>query len=82
MKAKLIFDLLDSEDAQIFERVCKASDMASVIWDFLRNSRKTIEQELEFQEGEIDVFGAVDLCFNRFEELLEESNLDIDKIWG
>lgn len=82
MKAKLIFDLSDSEDAQRFERVCKANDMASVIWDFLRNSRKTIEQDLESREGEIDVFEAVDLCFNRFGELLEEEGIDIDKIWS
>lgn len=82
MKAKLIFDLSDSEDAQRFERVCKANDMSTVIWNFLRSSRKTIEQKLESQEGEIDVFEAVDLCFNRFGELLEENNLDIDKIWS
>ena len=82
MKAKLIFDLSDSEDVQRFERVCKANDMASVIWEFLRNSRKRIEQELESQEGEIDIFEAVDLCFDRFGELLEENNLDIDKIWN
>jgi predicted ribosome quality control (RQC) complex YloA/Tae2 family protein len=82
MKAKFIFDMSDSEDAQKFERVCQADSMASVIWEFLRNSRKTIGQKIESQEGEIDVFEAVDMCFERFGELLKENSVSIDKIWS
>lgn len=82
MKAKFIFDLSDSEDSQRFERICQADSLANVVWQFLRNSRKTIEQKIESQEGEIDVFEAVDMCFERFGELLEENSVDIDKIWS
>lgn len=82
MKTKLIFDLTDSDDRQEFERCVKSSDMASVIWTYLRNSRKEIEQQLENNEGEIDVFEAVHLCFERFTELLDESGINIDELYS
>lgn len=82
MKAKLIFNMDDSDDIQKFERYCKADDMADIIWRYLRNSRKTIQQEIANAEGEITASEAVDKCFEKFYELLEENDLNIDKLWS
>lgn len=81
-KCKLIFDLSDSDDNQKLERVMKADDMCDIIWQFVHNSRKTIQQEIALSEGEITASEAIDKCFERFGELLEENSLDIDKIWS
>lgn len=82
MKAKLIFNLDDSDDTQRFERVCKADSMASVIWEYSLNSRKTIQQKIANAEGEITASEAIDMCFERFGELLQENDVNIDKIWN
>ena len=81
-KAKLIFDLTDFDDSQEFERAVKATDMASVIWEYLRNSRKTIEWKFESKEGSFDAYDGIDACFEKFGELLQENNIDIDKIYS
>lgn len=84
MKAKLIFNLENTDDLGEFQRCVKANDMASVIWEFLKNSRKEIEWEFEnnsTKEG-VDVFDGIDRCFDHFHKLIEENSIDIDRLYS
>lgn len=80
-KAKLIFNLDDVQDNQNHLRCIKATDMSLLIWDFLRKSRKGIEWEFENNSlGNADCFDGVEACFKRFEDLLEQYNINVDEL--
>lgn len=80
MKAKLIFSL--PKEQQEFERCTKASDMTLVLWEFARNSRKTIEREFENNTENNDVFDGIERCFEHFYKLLEGGGVNIDEIYS
>ena len=74
-KAKIIFNLEDTDDQMAHLRCVKSLDMALVIWEFARNSRKTLENR-EFKDG----YDAIEATYERFFELLEEHDINIDKL--
>jgi hypothetical protein len=78
MKAILEFNMDDAEDIQAHLRCVKATDMALVLWELYYNSKKTLENELE--DKDIDSFETLDLVFSRFNSLLEEHDINPDKL--
>jgi hypothetical protein len=75
MQAKLIFDLDNPDDRMAHLRCVKSLDMALVIWEFLRNSRKKLEDR-EFKDG----YEAIEATYEEFYNLLEEHGINIDKL--
>jgi len=83
MKAELKFDMSNLDDRQEFKKVMKSSEMASVIWEFIHNSRKRIEQEFENEIfNKTDCFDGIERCFEHFHKLLEEESINIDELWS
>ena len=78
MKAILKFKL--PEDQQEYNRCNKANDMASVLWSFSSNIKKSIEWEVESKK--LDSFETLDLAFSKFYELLQENNINIDELYS
>ena len=81
MRAILEFDLNNQEDEKSLNRCLKATDMASVIWEFTHNSRKKIEREFESETKGVDVFDGIERCFEHFYKLLEDSNVNINELY-
>lgn len=79
-KAHLKFDLSNVEDRQEYLRCVRSLDMALVLWEFLRNSRKKIEHKLENSCKATDAFDGVEACFERFRELIEEHGIIVDDL--
>lgn len=77
-KGTLKFDLNDPDDIVSFKRHCKADDMAMMLFDLLKNSKKTLEYSVENKD--IDKYEAIELVFERIYELVEEYNISIDEI--
>ena len=81
MKAKLEFDLDDFDDRIAHERCVKATDMAFVIWELATNSYKQILRSADTDEKMPEGFyDGVDAVFKHFRELLEEHNINPDKL--
>ena len=78
-KAKLIFKL--PKENEEYMRCVKATDMASVLFEFGSNCRKTIEREFESQEQELNSFDGIERCFEKFYQLLQEHNIDINELY-
>lgn len=72
------FDLNDPDDIIAFKRYCKADDMAMMLFELLKNSKKTLEYSVENKD--IDKYEAIELVFERIYELVEEYNISIDEI--
>jgi hypothetical protein len=79
MKAILKFDLEDVDDRMSHLRCIKSDDLAYVIWEFIHNSRKTLERRAEYLP-EHTVYDGVTAVFDDFCKLLEERNINIDEL--
>ena len=78
MKAIIEFDLSDPDDAMSHMAAVKANSMALVIWNFLYNTRKTAERKI--QEEKIDSYEVLDYLMERFSDLLDEYDINIDEL--
>ena len=76
-KAILEFDLSNPEDIQDYKRVNKALDMAVALWDidqYLRSETKYNENLTQ------DAYDALATARDKFYEILNERNIDMDEI--
>jgi hypothetical protein len=78
MKAKLKFNLNNPDDRMEYERVNKSLDIVNALWHFLYNSKKEIMQDVENES--VDKFDAVELVYDRLFELLEEHDVNVNKL--
>ena len=77
-KANLTFDLDDSDDRIEFERMMKAKDMASLLWELDMNGYRKFtkyneRQEEAYQEG-------IEEVFEYIRGLLTEHQIDVEQL--
>ena len=70
MKAKLIFNLEDSEEKERFIRAVKADDMYFFIWELIHNGWR------KFKHTDYDYEPA----WKRIHELLKEHNINLEEL--
>jgi hypothetical protein len=78
MKAQINFDLENLDDEIELKRFLKATDMALVLWELIHNSKKSLEWKMEADT--ISRYDALDMVFERITELLEEHDINVDKL--
>jgi len=78
MKAELHFNLNDAEDSMAHTRCLKSTEMALMLWELMHNSKKSLEWKME--SNSIDRYDALDMVFERINELLEEYDINVDKL--
>ena len=78
MEAILKYNLDDFDDRKAHLRCIKSLDMACVLFEFLRNSRKKIENR-EYSKDS-DVFDGIEATYSEFYKLLEENGINIDEL--
>jgi len=78
MKAQLNFDLENLDDEMEIKRCLKSTEMALVLWELVHNSKKSLEWKMEADT--INRYDALDMVFERISELLEEYDINIDKL--
>jgi hypothetical protein len=52
--------------------------MALMLWELMHNSKKSLEWKME--SNSIDRYDALDMVFQRINELLEEYDINVDKL--
>ena len=78
MKAELHFNLDDYDDKIEHLKCVQAADLCSAVWEFLNNTRETLTENALKQN--LDVDDAIVLVYRRFWEILEERDINIDKL--
>ena len=78
MKAQLNFDLDDYDDKIEHLRCVQAGDLCSAVWEFMNNTKKGLTENALKQN--LDLEDAINLVYIHFWEILEERNIDIDKL--
>lgn len=79
MKAKLIFDLSNTEDIIEYRRVTQSISMACALFDILQLSKQCY-REFESTDNLPDVFEGIDMMAVSIAEVLEKYNLNIDTL--
>jgi hypothetical protein len=77
-KAILKYDLSDPDDRLEHLRAIKAADMAMVIWDFVYNTRKRMENKIA--ETGADAYSTLDKILDDFNDNLSEHEINIDDL--
>lgn len=77
-KAILKYDLTDPDDRIEHLRALKSTDMALVIWDFVYNSRKGMEYQID--KYHYDAYTVLDKMLEIFSERLDEHGIVIDDL--
>jgi hypothetical protein len=78
IKAKLEYDLNDTDDAMAHMRAIKSLDMALALWEITHNTKKSLEWSMEGKE--MDKYDALELVFEKIHEILDEHNIKIDDL--
>jgi len=77
-KGILEFDLNDMDDSRAHLRAVKSLDMALVLWEMAHNTKKGIQNEIEFKE--LSAYDAVDRIFGKFWEEMNERGINLDEL--
>jgi hypothetical protein len=86
--AKLEFDLTDHDDRMEFARATKSLDLALALWQFSCNSKKSLQWDIEANAEKNDLpqeavdaqFETLNKVFDRFHEILEEYDINLDNL--
>lgn len=77
-KAKVIFDLNDSDDVMSHRRFLQSTDMALALWDIKNNLRSKLKHPPEgITDGEYELIEKIQ---TEFFEILENYDLNIDRL--
>ena len=77
-KAKIEYDLSDSEDVYAHKRAIKSLDMALALWTITHNTKKSLEWSMEGKE--MDKYDALELVYEKIYEIIAEHNIDLDDL--
>lgn len=79
MKAIIEFNLDDADDRNAYEIHNKAKDMAFLLWHLMTNKKKELEYKLEAYKT-LTKYQTLDFVFEEIAMMLQEENIDIDKL--
>ncbi len=77
-KATLTFDLSDSNDRVEFNRITKARDMASLLWEIEMNGYRKFTKYNERQEGAYQE--GIEEVFEYFRALMTHHEIDVEQL--
>lgn len=80
-KAILEFDLTDYDDRMEHLRAVKSADLALLLWDILYNTKKGVQNDLEFNPRmPKDNYELVDYLWSMFHEKARERGINLDEL--
>ena len=77
-KAKIEYDLNDTDDMYAHKRAIKSLDMALALWTITHNTKKSLEWSMEGKE--MDKYDALEMVFEKIHEIISEHNIDLDDL--
>ena len=77
-KAIIEYDLKDIDDVYAHKRAIKSLDMALALWTITHNTKKGLEWSMEGKE--MDKYDALEMVYEKINEILLEHNIDLEDI--
>lgn len=77
-QATLTYNLDDFDDNQAFMRAAKSTDMALAIWEFVYNTKKSFEYQID--ESDEKSQDLLDKVYDKFWEILNDKGIKPDDL--
>ena len=77
-KAIIEYNLNDIDDVYAHKRAVKSLDLALALWDITHNTKKKLEWGMEGKE--MDKYDALELVYEKINEIISEHNIDLDDL--
>jgi len=77
-KAIIEYNLNETEDIKAHLRAVKSLDMAIALWEIKFNTKKALEWQMEIKE--MDKYEALELVYQKIDEIISEYNIDLDEL--
>jgi di/tripeptidase len=77
-KGILEYDLNDPDDIIAHQRAVKSLDMALVLWEMAYNTKKGIQNQIEFDN--LDAYEAVNKIFEKLHEEMNDRGINLDDL--
>ena len=78
--AILKYDISDSDEAMAFLRCVKSTEMAMCLWEIMHNTKKKLAYKLESQDAPESSYDALDMVFERLNEILNDNHIDLEEL--
>lgn len=78
-KATLEFDLNEHDDAMAHLRAVKSLDLALVLWEMAYNTKKSIQNNIEFKDIK-DPYEVVEMFYEKLWEELNNHGINLDEL--
>lgn len=78
-KAIIKYNLTDPDDSMEFQRATKALDMALVLWELAYNTKKRIENDIEFDKI-TNPYDVLDKFYEKFWQEMNDHGINLDKL--
>lgn len=79
MRAKIIFNLDEQEDKDLYAVHCQAENMYSALWNIFHNTKKTLIHRFENTDNSNnDVFDGIESVYEEMYKILESNNVNLD----
>ena len=77
-KAIIEYNLNDTDDAYAHKRAIKSLDLVLALWEITHNTKKSIEWSMENKE--LDKYDALEMVYEKINEIIDEHNIDLDDL--
>jgi hypothetical protein len=77
-KATLEYDLNDLDDRYAHKRAVKSLELALALWDITHNTKKGLMWSMEGKE--MDKYDALEMVFDKINEILDEHNINTEEL--
>jgi cell fate (sporulation/competence/biofilm development) regulator YmcA (YheA/YmcA/DUF963 family) len=77
-KAIIEYDLNNVDDVYAHKRAIKSLDMTLALWTITHNTKKRLEWSMEGKE--MDKYDALEMVYEKINEILLEHNIDLEDI--
>lgn len=74
------YDLDNKHESVAFERAIRSTDLALILWEILKNRKTAITNKINSANVELSAHDGAELVYDEIYELLQQYEIDIDKL--
>ena len=78
--ATIKYNLNNQDDVMLFKQATQSSNMASALWEILKNAEKRCEHIADGLEADSDKYDGIYVAFQEIRRICDEHNIDIDQL--
>jgi hypothetical protein len=74
------YDLDNKHESVAFERAIRSTDLALILWEILKNRKTAVTNKINSANVELSAHDGAELVYDEIYELLQQYEIDIDKL--